>query len=187
MDKHYYFDNIINGTDYSLEELLNKYGNPLLYFINSIISNLSVSEDLMEDSFVQLIIKKKVFEDELKFRAYLFKAGRNKAYNFLKRSSIIKFQSFDETEEIIDGKSDVEEIYLKTEQMRLLNKSMECLNQEYRDVLYLIYFEDMSYDMVATVMKKSKKQIDNLTFRAKKQLRAIIEREDSYEKQSRTY
>ena len=43
-----------------------------------------------------------------------------------------------------------------------------------RTVVYLIYFENMSYDEAARVMKKSKKQVDNLLYRAKNQLRTIL-------------
>ena len=38
-----------------------------------------------------------------------------------------------------------------------------------------MYFEDLSYEEIARVMKVSKKQVDNLLYRGKKQLRAILE------------
>lgn len=176
-----HLQDLIEGTNYSFEEIIDKYGNNLLFFINSIIHNLSTSEDLMEDSFVQIIIKNKTFNDESKFKAYLFKIGRNKAFNFLKRSSLVQFESFEDYgEQILDEKSFVEEIFLKGEQKKQLDNAMQKMNNEYREILHLLYFEDMSYDMAGTVMKKSKKQIDNLAYRAKKQLKAIIEKEQFY-------
>ena len=41
----------------------------------------------------------------------------------------------------------------------------------------LVYFEGMSYDEAAKVMKKNKKQVDNLLYRAKAQLRSLIGKE----------
>ena len=41
-------------------------------------------------------------------------------------------------------------------------------------VIHLIYFEDLSYDEAGKVMKKSRKQVDNLLYRAKKELRIIL-------------
>ena len=38
----------------------------------------------------------------------------------------------------------------------------------------MVYFEDMSYEETARVMKKSRKQVDNLLYRAKKELRIIL-------------
>lgn len=43
-----------------------------------------------------------------------------------------------------------------------------------RVVIHLIYFEGMSYDETARVMKKNRKQVDNLLYRAKKELRIIL-------------
>ncbi|MBR2220459.1 MAG: hypothetical protein IJ974_05730, partial [Phascolarctobacterium sp.] len=38
----------------------------------------------------------------------------------------------------------------------------------------LIYFEEMTYEEAAKVMKKNRKQVDNLLYRAKKELRIIL-------------
>lgn len=43
-----------------------------------------------------------------------------------------------------------------------------------RVVIHLIYFEKMTYDEAAKVMKKNRKQVDNLLYRAKKELRIIL-------------
>ena len=54
---------------------------------------------------------------------------------------------------------------------------MEKLNNEYRQVLYLTYFEDFSNTETAKIMGKSERQIRNLLYRSKESLRKIIERE----------
>jgi RNA polymerase sigma-70 factor (ECF subfamily) len=41
-------------------------------------------------------------------------------------------------------------------------------------VVHLIYFENMTYEEAAGVMKKNRKQVDNLLYRAKKELRIIL-------------
>ena len=38
----------------------------------------------------------------------------------------------------------------------------------------VVYFEDLTYDEAAKVMKKNRKQVDNLLYRAKKELRIIL-------------
>ena len=54
---------------------------------------------------------------------------------------------------------------------------MKNLSYEYRQVLFLVYFEDFSNEQVATIMKKSKRQIENLIYRAKKSLKQWLEKE----------
>ena len=41
----------------------------------------------------------------------------------------------------------------------------------------MIYFEELSYEETAKVMKKNKKQIDNLLYRSKEKLRTILGKE----------
>ena len=41
-------------------------------------------------------------------------------------------------------------------------------------MVYLIFFEELSYEDTAKVLKINKKQVDNLLYRAKSQLRTII-------------
>lgn len=48
------------------------------------------------------------------------------------------------------------------------------LSEDMRVVIHLIYFEEMTYDEAAKVMKKNRKQVDNLLYRAKKELRIIL-------------
>ena len=51
------------------------------------------------------------------------------------------------------------------------------LPKDYKTVLYLIYFEDMSYNEIEKIMKKNNKQIKNLAYRARLSLKEILRRE----------
>ena len=49
--------------------------------------------------------------------------------------------------------------------------------------MYLSYFEDMSNEEIADIMKKKRRQIENLIYNAKKALRFKLEKEGfRYEK-----
>ena len=54
---------------------------------------------------------------------------------------------------------------------------MEQLNPNYREALYLTYFEGLSYQQTADVMRKSEKQITNMIYRGKQSLRGLLEKE----------
>ena len=56
----------------------------------------------------------------------------------------------------------VEEVVQTAEKHRMLHLCMEQLNPDYREALYLIYFEDMSYQEAGEVLHKSVKQITNI-------------------------
>lgn len=55
--------------------------------------------------------------------------------------------------------------------------SLDELKADYREALYLTYFEGMSYQQAAEIMGKSEKQITNMVYRGKARLRGLLERE----------
>ena len=78
----------------------------------------------------------------------------------------------------------LEEQFLQKERYRALSEALHTLPEDMKAAIHLIYFEDLSYEEAAAVMKKNKKQVDNLLYRAKNALRTILgkEGEDLYEK-----
>jgi len=118
----------------------------------------------------------KSFYENSSFKTYLFKIGRNKAFDYLrklKRTMAIPFHNA--ANEISDVIS-IENNILKNDQQKHLNKCLENIRQEYREVLHLLYFEKMSYDAASIIMRKSKKQIENLAYRAKQTLKTTLEK-----------
>ena len=78
-----------------------------------------------------------------------------------------------EAEGIAEEKS-LEEMILADQRKRAVNAALAGLPEDMRVVIHLIYFEGMTYDEAAKVMKKNRKQVDNLLYRAKKELRVIL-------------
>ena len=71
----------------------------------------------------------------------------------------------------------VEEVVRTKERNQILHLCMDELNPDYREALYLTYFEGMSYQQAAEVMGKSVKQITNMVYRGKERLRGLLKRE----------
>lgn len=166
----------LDGDDDGLREIIDIYYNGLTLYINGIVSNPSDTEDIVQDTFVKLAVKKPKFNDKCEFKTWLYTIARNSAYNFMKRHrSKFSDQSIDECVLLSDG-TDVEKQYLQTQQNIELHKAMKELNSEYFQVLYLMYFENLNTDGIAKIMHKSKRQIGDLLYRAKKSLKSKLEK-----------
>ena len=76
-----------------------------------------------------------------------------------------------------EGGKLVDEVIRTKERNQILHLCMGELHPDYREALYLTYFEGMSYRQVAEVMGKSVKQITNIMYRGKERLRGLLERE----------
>ena len=66
--------------------------------------------------------------------------------------------------------------FFENERRHQLYDALAKLKPEYREALYLVYFEDMSYHTAAQVMNKNERQITNLIYRGKQSLKAILEK-----------
>ena len=99
--------------------------------------------------------------------------GRSRALDYIKHRKVYSFVEFTEAEGVRDDNT-LEELVLADERKRALRTAVAKLSEDMRVVIHLIYFEEMTYEEAAKVMKKNRKQIDNLLYRAKKELRIIL-------------
>ena len=74
----------------------------------------------------------------------------------------------------MDESAQLEAMILADEAKRTVNAAISALPKDMQTVIHLIYFEEMTYEEAAKVMKKNRKQIDNLLYRAKKELRTVL-------------
>ena len=138
----------LDGKEESADILVERYGDALTYYINGYIHDIHESEDLMIEAFAQI---------------------------FAKEKHKIWFLHLDEvdfelpSEELVDAK------LLQSEREQHLYEGMANLKTEYREALYLVSLEGMSYREAARILGKSEQQITNLVHRGKKSLKKILE------------
>ena len=164
----------LSGDDAGLETLMKKYGDPLTLYIDGYLHDIHEAEELMLDVFADLFTKKPRIRDG-GFKAYLYKAARHMALRH--KSKRKPLFSLDALTGEPDGRLLAEEVIQTEERNRVLHFCMDEMNPDYREVLYLTYFEDMSYAQAAEVTGKTVKQITNMVYRGKESLRRLLERE----------
>lgn len=71
----------------------------------------------------------------------------------------------------------LEQSYIREEQKIMLHKVLSKIKYDYSQVLYLKFFEDLTNEQIAVVMKKTKRQIENLIYQAKQSLKSELDKE----------
>ena len=165
------------GDDSGLAEVIRLYKDGLMFYINGYVHDISMAQDLTEDVFFKLAVKKPHFREEALFKTWLYTIGRNLALNRLKKLSRHK-ECSTEGLEISSDEELLEQRCLQNERNACLYRAMAQLKPEYREVLHLLFFEGMKNAEAAKVMKKNTRQIENLAYRAKRSLRSRLEKED---------
>ena len=167
----------LDGDDNAIAEIVAVYKDGLILYLNGFVKNIFLAEELTEDTFFRLIVKRPWFSGRCSFKTWLYTIGRNVAMDHLRRRRKVSDLSVEELEHCLAEEADLERSYLREEQKQLLHRTIRTLNPDYRQVLYLVYFEGFSNREVAVILGKSERQIRNLLYRAKQALKAALEKE----------
>lgn len=169
------YRSFLDGDDDGLVEIINEYNEGLSLYINSIVKNICVAEEIMQETFVKLAVKKPHFNGKCKFKSWLYTIARNRAFDYLRYTSKFSDFSVDELFHLTD-EADIENQYIANEERIELLGYMKTLKSEYFQVLYLMYFEGFDTADIAKIMHKSKRQVGNLLYRAKNSLKSQLEK-----------
>ncbi len=167
----------LNGDDKGLAEIVRNYRDGLILYLNGIVNNISVAEELMEETFFRIITKKPRFHAKYSFKTWLYTIGRNVAIDYLRHHAKRSDTSFDDLENYMQDEYDLEKIYIIEERKITVHRALRKLNAEYRQVLWLIYFDGLTGSEAGVVMKKNARQMKNLVYRAKSALKSELDKE----------
>ncbi len=168
----------LDGEDEGIAEIVNEYKDGLILFLNGFVNNIHIAEDLTEDTFFRLMVKKPTFSGKSSFKSWLYAIGRNVAIDYVRHHARIINIPNQDLESYVKDEENLERTFLREEKRIRMHQALKRISPDYRQVLWLTFFEDMSGKEVGKVMKKNSRQIRNLLYRAKQSLKEELEKED---------
>ena len=181
-DEELYGRFLKTGDPDGIEQLLERHREGLSLFIYGIVGNMEDAEDLMLDTFAVVVSRRSAFRGMSSFKTWLFGIGRNQALMFIRKNRIRTVPLYEETTVPDTPVSDLisadtpDLVMLREERYQQLYLALRQINPDYRQVLYLLYFEEMPHDRIAKVMKKNRHQIYKLANRGRDALRKQLEK-----------
>lgn len=167
----------LDGDETGLIEIVRDYKDGLILYINSIVNDIHIAEELTEDTFVRLVVRRPADKESSSFKTWLYTMGRNRAIDYLRHSKRRSVVSLDVCADDTATSSSVEDLYFREEKRRAVHLALGRLKPDYQQVLWLIYFEDFSCKQVAKVMKKKVHAVEMLASRARKALSEELRKE----------
>ena len=121
----------LDGDDNGFVEIVRDYKDGLILFLNSFVNNIDVAEELTEETFVKLGIKKPKYKPKASFRTWLYAIGRNVAIDYIRKNRKYNEISIDDYAEALSDEISLEKSYIRQEQKISLHKAMRKLKPEY--------------------------------------------------------
>ena len=170
----YYYRKYVNGDDSAFEEIVRIYYDGLILFINGYLHSVTDAEDVASECLLFIAVHKKRFNFKNSLKTYLYTIARSKSLNFLKQRKRKQTENIEDYKSLTSSDLFLDELVVKKENFKELYEAINKLPKEMQTVVYLFYFENMSYEEISTVTAKPFKQIDNLLYRARKQLKEFL-------------
>ena len=158
------------------DELMLRYGDSLTLYLCAVLHDLHDAEDMMIEAFARIMVKHPAIRAG-GFKAYLFKTGRNLASRFASKRGRAQTFALEAFEEDLAAPERPEAHYLNEERKQALHRCLNRIDPAYREALWLVYMEDMSYRQASDVLNVSEKKLDHLLQRGKQILRQELEKE----------
>ncbi len=134
-------------------EILRRYQKQIYYHCRNLLVNHDDSDDAAQNTFIKVWQNLAQFKGESRLRTWVYRIATNESINLLrKRKPTIDFdEAQPEMAEMIG-----EEMYLSGDEIALkLQKALCYLPFKQKLVFTLRYFEDLSYDEIATLTSTS--------------------------------
>lgn len=154
--------NISYVDDEFIQNSVEKYSDMVLRIAYQNLKNQADSEDVVQNVFIKLI-KEPKFKDESHMKAWLIRVTINQCKDFNKMAWYRKTESL----------SDELMIPFTKEEQGVLEEVFK-LSKNYRNVIYLYYFEGYSIKEIANILNKSENTISSQLSRARKVLKNIL-------------
>lgn len=160
------------GDQLALEQIFHRYYDGLCRFTLSLTRSADDVEDLVQDIFVRIWTNRALWNPKGSVGAYLYKAARNQAINFIKSkktTSISRFVEGDVLPTVASG--DLADEMAKNDVFTAVGKAIDHLPERCRLVFILNRQEGLTYAEIAGVLEISEKTVENQISHALKTLR----------------
>lgn len=173
MEDHVLIDKVLKGDPLAIEQLHDRYLEPIFNYIYMQTNNYHDSEELLQDVFYKVASQLHTFAGKSSFKTWIFTITRHVIIDYYRkndkrRKSIAMNQS---TLDSLAGSEDsAEKTYLREFDVDEVMFTLEKLPDHYRTVLYLRFIEGFSIKETANIMGKTILSVKSLQHRARKAL-----------------
>ena len=174
LDEKILYKKFLEGDINAFETLVIAHKDNLIYFISRYTGDAFIAEDIAQDVFAYVYVYKEKYNFNYSFKTYIYTLGRNKAIDYVRKQTKLKVLPFEKDNEILFSEDSLEEKVIKNEEKRLLINSLKKLKPDYEKAIYLVDFEELSYEEISKILGKTLGQTKVLIHRARKALKEMI-------------
>ncbi|KAA0991016.1 RNA polymerase sigma factor [Dyadobacter aurulentus] len=164
---------VTEGDEAAFAELYNYYKSPALRFTTSLLKDEEEAENMVQDVFIKIWVKRAHIKPDYNFNSYLFTCLRNMAFDYFKKVEKSELLRKNYMEMIrVAGEDEKEE---NERRINLVQAAVDSLSIKRKQILKLNIEEGKSYQEIAEFLRISKNTVKNQLVKAKQILRDKVD------------
>ncbi len=183
-DDYNLVQNAIAGDQRAYTELMDRYRNSVFHTMLKMVNNKEDANDLTIEAFGKAFRKLSSYAPHYAFSTWLFRIAINNGIDYIRKKRLQVF-SIDDTIEpggnqdyassIRSNSLNPEELFMNDQKIEMMRAVLCKLNEKYRLMIELRYFEELSYDEIAQELDIPLGTVKAQLFRAKEMLYEMIQ------------
>ncbi len=161
---------LLQKNDSALKELIRRYEKGLLSFVNRKLNNKELSEEIVQDVFIELFEALRGFKMNASLKTYLFTIAKYKTIDSFRKKKIKKILFSAMPSYIVERLKVVllDEELDKKELQEKIEGVFQKLPNDYRLIIRLKYIEEYKMREIAKMLSLSFKATESLLYRARR-------------------
>ena len=179
-------DTAIKGCQVAFAQLLARYRPAIFQLMLQRVKNTEDARDLTMEAFEKAFSKLHFYTPTHAFSTWLFKIAMNNLIDFTRKRqpSIVHFSATGETtgfatDWLQNYRSEMptpEEALMQEQRIALVQQLLDRLDERYRRMIELRYYEDLSYEEIAQQLDIPIGTVKARLFRAKESLYVLLQK-----------
>ena len=182
LDDRSLVERILGGERDLFTVLVKRYEKRVVNYVYRITHRYEEAHDLAQEIFVKVYLALDRYDSKYQFSTWLFRIAQNSAIDALRKKSVAEVPLARPTEEEPTGKEREfadggvsPERALKNKQLgAAIDRAVENLPMDYRELIQLRHFAELSYEEIASMKKLPLGTVKNKLFRARNLLKDAL-------------
>jgi RNA polymerase sigma-70 factor (ECF subfamily) len=158
------------GSQAAFAELFDRYRQPVFGFFRRRLRDAARAEELAQETFMVVLKGIERYEPRATFRTYLYSIAFKQAFGEYRRAKHDPVPISTEPAAAREPDS-CDALWVR--------RAVEKLDEQHREVLLLREYEQLSYDEIAELLKIPVNTVRSRLFRARMELKSLLEPESS--------
>ena len=164
------------GETRAFGELVARYQDSVYGMALRFVGGRGDAEDVAQEVFLRAYRGLEGFKGNAKLSTWLYRITFNLCADWLRRNKRADRTAvtIEAAAELADHRVNLEEGVVMAEERDTLRSALDRLDERYRSVVVLLYYQKLSYEQIAAVLELPVKTVETRLYRARKMLRETL-------------